>query len=297
MISAATRRALDRYALAARELSAASGERSAREVGSSVEFHDFRPYQAGDELRAVDWRAYARSRRLVTRLYQAERTIDVHVVLDVSASMGLGEKAAHARTIAELVTYAGHRDAVTRVHTTGGASSPAAQGRVGLARAWSLLEGAAPEPAATDPDAAASPGPVEGVRRFALGLPRVRGAALAVVVSDLFDPEPWRGALVALRARGLDAAFLQVVAEDEIDPPVGRFEIRDVETGERRAVDEAEVRAYRVAVQAFVRRTRAALAQAGVAHVLLRAPAEPDPLARERWALAALRRARVLVPR
>jgi uncharacterized protein (DUF58 family) len=326
VISAATRRALDRYALATRELSSASGERSAREAGSSVEFHDFRPYQPGDELRAVDWRAYARSKRLVTRLYQAERTIDVHVVLDVSASMGLGTKAAYARTVAELVTYVGHRDAVTRVHTTAGASSPAAQGRVGLARAWGLIESADPDPAAAAPAAAtgtAAPGPVEGVRRFALGLPRVRGAALALVVSDLFDPTPWRGALVALRARGLDAAFLQVVTDDDLDPPEGRFEVRDVETGERRTVDEAEVRAYRVAVQAFVRRTRAALAQAGVAHVLLRVPSEggsagrprwrrpraarlaaapepahePEALERERWALAALRRARVLVPR
>jgi uncharacterized protein (DUF58 family) len=269
---------------------------------------------------------YARSKRLVTRLYQAERTIDVHVVLDVSASMGLGGKAAHARTVAELVTYVGHRDAVTRVHTTAGASSPAAQGRVGLARAWGLLESVAPDPAAATPaggGAGAATGPVEGVRRFALGLPRVRGAALALIVSDLFDPAPWRGALVALRARGLDAAFLQVVTDDDLDPPEGRFELRDVESGERRTVDEAEVRAYRVAVQAFVRRTRAAFAQAGVAHVLLRVPSEgapggrprrrasrgprlgaaPEPtleteaLAQERWALAALRRARVLVPR
>ena len=107
------------------------------------------------------------------------------------------------------------------------------------------------------------------MRRFALGLPRVRGAALAVVVSDLLDPAPWRPALVALRARGLDAAFLQVLADDEIDPPEGRFEVIDVESGERRTVDVEEVRAYRTAVQAFVRRTRAALAQAGVAHVLL----------------------------
>jgi uncharacterized protein (DUF58 family) len=321
VISAATRRALDRYALASRELSAASGERSAREAGSSVEFHDFRPYQPGDELRAVDWRAYARSKRLVTRLYQAERTIDVHVLLDVSASMGLGGKAAFARVVAELVTYVGHRDAVTRVHTTAGASSPAAAGRTGLARAWGLLEDAAPAAAVAAPkpatggpsgrageDAAdAVPGPVEGVRRFALGLPRVRGAALVVVVSDLLDPAPWRAALVALRARGLDAAFLQVLADDELDPPEGRFEVRDVETGERRTVDETEVRAYRAAVQGFVRRTRAALAQAGVVHVLLRVPSEggreasPEreqrALAREQRALAALRKARVLVPR
>jgi uncharacterized protein (DUF58 family) len=302
VISAAARRALDRYALASRELSAASGERSAREAGSSVEFHDFRPYQPGDELRAVDWRAYARSRRVVTRLYRAERTIDVHVVLDVSASMGLGGKAAYARTVAELLTYVGQRDAVTRVHTTAGASSAAMQGRAGLGRAWTLLAEAEPAPAATAPRPAEAPGdaeaigPVAGVRRFALGLPRVRGAALALVVSDLLDPAPWRPALVALRARGLDAAFVQVVAEEDLDPPEGRFELLDVETGERRAVDAEEVRAYRVAAQAFVRRTRAAFAQAGVAHVLLRVP-PPEAGDAEQLALGALRRARVLVPR
>jgi uncharacterized protein (DUF58 family) len=307
MISAAGRRALDRYALASRDMSAASGDRSAREAGSSVEFHDFRPYQPGDELRAVDWRAFARSRRLVTRLYRAERTIDVHVVLDVSASMGLAGKLAYARLVAQLVTYVGQRDALTRVHTTAGLTSPAAQGRAGLARAWGLLDQAEVAPG--------GPGPVRGVRDFALSLPRVRGAALAVVVSDLLDPEPWRPTLVALRARGLDAAFLQVVSDDDIDPPEGRFEVIDVETEERRTVGPEEVRAYRVAVQSFLRRTRGALAQAGVTHVLLRVPASTarsaaaaprrggaaargggDPDA-ERAALAALRKARVLVPR
>jgi uncharacterized protein (DUF58 family) len=242
VISAAGRRALDRYALASREMSAASGDRSARETGSSVEFQDFRPYQPGDELRAVDWRAYARSRRLVTRLYRAERTIDVHVVLDVSPSMGLAGKLDYARIVAELVSYVGQRDALTRVHTTAGASSPVAQGRVGLARAWGLLEEAVP--------AEGGLGPVDGVRNFALTLPRVRGAALAVVISDLFDPQPWRPALVALRARGLDAAFLQVVSDDDLQPPEGRFEVVDVETEERRTVGPEEVRAYRAAVQA-----------------------------------------------
>lgn len=295
MISAAGRRALDRYALAAREMSASSGDRSARETGSSVEFHDFRSYQPGDELRAVDWRVYARTRRLVTRLYRAERTIDVHVVLDVSGSMGLAGKLAYARTIAELVTYVGQRDALTRVHTTAGAASPAAQGRTGLARAWGLLEEAESEREV--------PGPVAGVRAFALSLPRVRGAALAVVVSDLLDPEPLRPALVALRARGLDAAFLQVVSEDDLYPPEGRFELIDAESDERRTVGPEEVRAYREAVQAFLRRTRAALSQAGLTHVLLRVPPGPPTAPgavdfdSERAALAALRRARVLVPR
>lgn len=290
MISAAGRRALDRYALAARELSAASGERSAREAGSSVEFHDFRPYQPGDELRAVDWRAYARARRLITRLYRAERNIDLHVVLDVSPSMGLGNKLNYARTVAELLCYVGQRDALTRVHTTDGRASSAAQGRAGLGQAWGLLQGAEVQ--------GASPGPVEALRDFALSLPRVRGAALAVVVSDLLDPAPWRPALVALRARGLDAAFVQVLSDDDLEPPEGRFEVVDVETGERRTVGPEQVRRYHLAVQAFLRRTRSAISQAGATHLLMRVPTGggEGPVA-ERSALAALRRARVLVPR
>jgi uncharacterized protein (DUF58 family) len=290
VISAASRRALDRYALASRELSAASGERSAREAGSSVEFHDFRPYQPGDDLRAVDWRAYARSRRVITRLYRAERTIDLHVLLDVSASMGLGGKLAYARTLAQLLTYVGQRDALTRVHTTAGGVSPLAQGRSGLGRAWSLLEGAEASPAGS--------GPVAGVRAFALDLPRVRGAALAVVISDLFDAEGWRAALVALRARGLDAVFVQVLAEEDLHPPEGHFEVIDVEGEERRQVGPDEVRAYREGVQRFLRRTRATLAQAGFRHALLRVPqGVADSAAVERAGLAALRRARLLVPR
>jgi uncharacterized protein (DUF58 family) len=292
VISPASRRALDRYALATRELSAASGDRSAREAGSSVEFHDFRPYQPGDDLRAVDWHAYARSRRLITRLYRAERTIDLHVVLDVSASMGLGGKLGYARILAQLLTYVGQRDALTRVHTTAGAVSPLAQGRAGLGRAWSLLEGAAPN--------AAGLGPVAAVRRFALDLPRVRGAALAVVISDLFDAEAWRGALVALRARGLDATFVQVLADEDLHPGEGHFEVVDVEGEARAQVGPEEVRAYRAAVQRFLRRTRATLAQAGFRHSLLVVPAasltEPAAVL-ERAGLAALRRARLLVPR
>ena len=76
MLTARSRALLDRYSLASRALSAVSGERASREPGQGVEFHDFRPYQPGDELRYVDWRVYARTGRLYTRLHQAERALD-----------------------------------------------------------------------------------------------------------------------------------------------------------------------------------------------------------------------------
>lgn len=291
MLSEATRSLLDRYALASKALSRSSGERLAREAGQSVEFHDYRPYESGDELRAVDWRVYARTGRVMTRLYQAERTIDVHVLLDTSRSMQVGGKLRYATDVARLLAYVAHRDARVQVHDVRGGRSAAGMGRAALASAWERLS-----TAETGPDA---PAPVRAVRDFALGLPRVRGAGLVLVVSDLFDPAPLRPALLALRARGLDAAFLQVLADEDLDPVPGRLEVVDVEDGGRLLVGPDEVAAYRETVQRFVRRTRAAIAQAGYAHVLLRSgEREPrEAIASEREAFTALRRARVLVPR
>src|SRR5690606_18899675 len=99
MLSARSRAMLDRYGLASRALRHQSGERSSRAAGQSVEFHDFRPYQPGDELRYVDWRVYARTGRLYTRLYQADRAVRLHLLLDTSGSMSVGRKADFARTV------------------------------------------------------------------------------------------------------------------------------------------------------------------------------------------------------
>lgn len=58
-----------------------------RKVGSGVEISDRRPYEVGDEPRYIDWRYYGRTRRLVTRLYEAERDIGYLILLDGSVSM------------------------------------------------------------------------------------------------------------------------------------------------------------------------------------------------------------------
>src|SRR3954468_4462245 len=60
--------------------------RSARK-GFSVEFADYRAYQAGDDLRFVDWKIAARSDRWVVRQYEEETNLRSTIVLDVSKSM------------------------------------------------------------------------------------------------------------------------------------------------------------------------------------------------------------------
>lgn len=65
------------------------GLRLGAAAGSSLDFHDFREYHPGDDLRRLDWGVYARTDREVVRLYREEITPHVDLFLDTSASMRL----------------------------------------------------------------------------------------------------------------------------------------------------------------------------------------------------------------
>jgi uncharacterized protein (DUF58 family) len=54
----------------------------------SSEFADYRPYTPGDEIRAIDWRAFARTDRYFVKLYRKETDMNCYLLVDKSASMG-----------------------------------------------------------------------------------------------------------------------------------------------------------------------------------------------------------------
>lgn len=288
MISRQSRVLLDRYSLASSVLSGESGERTAREAGHSVEFHDFRPYQAGDELRYVDWNTYARTGRLYTRLHQAERTVRLHLWVDVSGSMRVGGKGAYAEMLAQLLSYVGQRDARNQVHLSDGSKGRPVRGLSGIGDTWAFIE--------TASGVREAPLPVTALREFALAGPSEPGLALVLVISDLFDERPLRQALTALKARGFDASFLQTVAAEDLDPGGEQLELIDAESGERLEVTAREVRAYRRTVREFVARRRSEILGAGFRHVLLPVP-ELKGSEMERHAFAALLRAAILEKR
>ena len=62
--------------------------------GSSVEFKEYRDYQPGDDLKWVDWKAYARTDRLHVRLREDETNLNVYLLADQSASMNYQGKQA-----------------------------------------------------------------------------------------------------------------------------------------------------------------------------------------------------------
>src|SRR5438128_12626832 len=60
--------------------------------GLSVEFADYREYSPGDDLKRLDWRAYARSERYVIKRYEEESNLRATILLDASRSMVYGGK-------------------------------------------------------------------------------------------------------------------------------------------------------------------------------------------------------------
>jgi uncharacterized protein (DUF58 family) len=262
MITSRSRALLDRYTLASKALSTTTGERSASEAGQSVEFYDFRQYQRGDEMRYVDWKVFGRTGRLYTRLFQAERTMRIHILCDTSASMGVGRKAHYGRILAQLLSYVAQLDALCQVHLFDGSQSLPATSRAHVPALWQFIEDA-PE---LSGDAHT---PVAAIKQFALSHSVSRGAGLALIISDLLDAASLRPALVALRAKGFDASFLQVMSEEDLSPAPDRWQLIDAESGGNLSVSPEEVTLYRERVRHFVEVCRGTILQAGFRHALL----------------------------
>lgn len=61
--------------------------------GSSLEFRDHREYQPGDDVRRIDWNAFARTDKLILNLYHEEINPHLDIIIDGSRSMALEDTA------------------------------------------------------------------------------------------------------------------------------------------------------------------------------------------------------------
>jgi uncharacterized protein (DUF58 family) len=71
--------------------------------GASVVFVEHREYRPGDDLRLLDWRAYARSDRHTIKRFEQESQLRATLVFDVSGSMAYGEPVSKAEQAATLL--------------------------------------------------------------------------------------------------------------------------------------------------------------------------------------------------
>jgi len=115
-------RRLDRLVLGVRRSrTVRAGQRTIGRVqGLGIEPENFKEYAEGDDLRFLDWNAYARLDDLLIRTYRAERQVEITVMIDASASMAMparDDKFGLARALAATFAYIGmaENDAVRMI--------------------------------------------------------------------------------------------------------------------------------------------------------------------------------------
>lgn len=233
-----------RRRLEIRARSGAAGEKVARRRGSSVEFQEHRAYAPGDDLRRIDWAAYARTGEPVLKLFRADEDVVLRVVCDASASMQIGapSKVAVARRLAAALGYMtlarGERAQLVVASQSLPKWHAPKRGRSGLPPLLSAL------------GAIEASGTADLARAVDAIIERSSRPGAVVVISDFFDPAPVLGALSHAVAAGHDVALLQVLAAEDVEPSFdGDLALEDVESGEL-----VEVTADAAALDAYAKR-------------------------------------------
>jgi len=197
-----------------------AGDVLSRGTGSSIEFADHRVYSPGDDVRHLDWRAFARTGELTVKLYRQELLPRLDLLYDASASMAVtDEKAALALDLASFFAGIAKRQGF----------------------AVRLIElGDAPRVRELDEFRAigcAFGGRLPLAHTLEPAMALLRPGTLRILLGDFLSPCDPAQLVRGLAARAGGLALFQVLAEQDAEPPVGAaFRLQDAETGEAREI-------------------------------------------------------------
>ncbi|MEA4863218.1 MAG: DUF58 domain-containing protein [Victivallaceae bacterium] len=236
------------------------GRRYGRRTGGAMEFAEYRDYANGDDLRRLDWNVFARSEKLMVKLFSEEVDPRCDLILDESASMGAPpEKAAAAAGLAALLADAA--------------------GNAGFSlNVWHAADALEKEPAPFVPpswrhmDFDSAVGFCAAVDSFPGGF-QPRG--LRILVSDLLLAEPPESLIGRLADGASRVVLIELSTGFEDNPPLtGEVTLTDAENGERRelTVTAATLGRYRERLGRHRAAWGRAAEESGV--LLLRLPAD-----------------------
>jgi uncharacterized protein (DUF58 family) len=262
-----------RRRLEIRARSGALGERTAKRRGGTAEFEEHRPYVPGDDLRRVDWLAFARTGAPVVKLFRTDEDAVVRLLLDGSASLDYGSppKFEVVRRLAAAVGYVAltgcQRVQVLVTQTQGGSGTDQGAGlstihppRRGRGALVGLLR-----------DLAAAPrGRADLARAIDHAIRHSERPGMLVLLSDFLDAGPVTAALGRARSAGHDIALVHVLDRAELQPPFeGDATLVDSETGAsvNVTVDASALEAYALRLAGLVEELRAWARQHGATYV------------------------------
>ena len=217
--------------------------------GASVDFAEHRGYVAGDDIRRMDWRLYARTDRYYIKEYEADTNANFSVLLDVSKSMGFGSrgltKLEYGKMLAGCLTYLVHKQ----------------RDRVGLIAFDSDIVEHVPPSAKHMEVVLHTLDRLTPSRAGSLRAPMHTMAehfgrrGLLVLISDLYEePDAVLEAVAPLRFRGNDIIIFHLLDPAEIDFTFDQpSSFEDLESGEQiPVVPEALADEYRGLVRAHI---------------------------------------------
>jgi len=226
--------------------------------GFSVEFSEHREYTPGDELRHLDWRAYARSDRYYIKLFEQETNLRATLVVDTSNSMRFAGKLDYAKHLAACLAYllSTQQDlaGLQAVDQSVQVDLPPGSSATHLDRLFKALEGLQPS-GSTDL--------VKHLHDLAEKAPR---RSLFILISDLWlEPADLVRALQHARYRRHQLMILHLLDRAEIELPYDKpVTLHDLETDEKIEINPADLRAtFTEQVTAFLDGVRKACSDSG----------------------------------
>ena len=181
-----------------------SGQKLSTAAGRGISFRDHRIYSFGDDFRSIDWKVFARTDDLYIKNFEEERNLNVHILVDYSASMNFGKptsKFDYASMIGVGFAYLAMKDNEKFQFATFSDKLDIFQPRKGMPHLASMVEHL-------------NTLKVEGKTDFFTTLSsykRLIGSrSLIIIISDLlFDPEQIKDALINLGKH--DIKLIQVL--------------------------------------------------------------------------------------
>lgn len=223
--------------------------------GFSVEFAEYRQYTPGDDIRHIDWKAYARSDRYYIKEYEDETNLQCFILLDRSASMGYGSggltKLEYGSYLAASLAYfISHQQDGIGLITFDQKISDFLPAKSKSSHVYAILSVLDQLTAGEETDMG------KPLHELADSLNR-RG--LVILISDLIDDvDRTMDALQHFRFKGHDVIVFHIVDPDELQFPftdTAKFE--DPETGEQIMVVPTLIRDdYVRAVEEFMEDNR-----------------------------------------
>jgi len=239
-------------------------ERRTRKSGSGIEFADHRDYVPGDDFRYLDWNVYQRFGRLLLRLFEEEEDLSIYLILDSSSSMGFGrnKKIVYAKRLVAALAYIGlaNLDRVALVTTTDRVLSrmPSTRGKQRIFRVFQFLR-------ETRADGTTDLG--QAMKVF---VSQHKRRGLAVLVTDLYDPEGFENGINTLRYNKFEPFVLHLIDPTDAKPPLrGDVRIYACETGEEREVTVTNrvLEKYREAYEEYLQQIQSFCTKKQVSYV------------------------------